>query len=304
MKITTADGMVRLTDTAVIMEFGATALPEKRAVSPRVIPFEHILEIDYQVPKTFKEGYLRLVLREGQGKVNVLLDTYCSRLTVKKEAEAFNSALRERVQAADYVKPPASAEPDQIDRHVTVSEFGQIFKAGTTVQFQDLILKGGLLKKQPGMFGLPTEWPVAECEAHVETGAAISARVTATRVVAGAMTFGSRGAVVGAIAKKDRTKVYLNIITPDEVIMKEVRGLDETKARQFANKVNNAATTYGAHPVGQDATVLTASPATAPPPPPPVSVPAGWYPQGDIQRYWDGAVWTDHTAPLAPAGPA
>ena len=24
---------------------------------------------------------------------------------------------------------------------------------------------------------------------------------------------------------------------------------------------------------------------------------AGWYPQGDLQRYWDGAVWTEHTAP-------
>ncbi|MEC5180524.1 DUF2510 domain-containing protein [Arthrobacter sp. CG_A4] len=269
-----------------------------------MIPYEHILEIDFQVPKTFKEGYLRLVLREGQAKVNALLDTYSSRLTAKKEAEAFNSALRERVQTAEYVTPPESAEPDQIDRQVTVSEIGQILKAGTTVQFQDLILKAGVLKRQPTMFGFPKEWPVAECEAHVETGAAISARVTAPRVVAGAMTFGSTGAVVGAIAKKDRTKVYLNIITPDEVIMKEVKGLDETKARQFANKVNNAATEHGAHPVGQDTAVLTTAPATAPPPPPPVSVPADWYPQGDIQRYWDGAVWTDHTAPLAPADPA
>ena len=37
--------------------------------------------------------------------------------------------------------------------------------------------------------------------------------------------------------------------------------------------------------------------ATAAPSPP--SVPAGWYPQGDVQRYWDGSAWTDHTAPLA-----
>lgn len=28
----------------------------------------------------------------------------------------------------------------------------------------------------------------------------------------------------------------------------------------------------------------------------------GWYPQGDVQRYWDGARWTDQTAPLAPSG--
>lgn len=43
--------------------------------------------------------------------------------------------------------------------------------------------------------------------------------------------------------------------------------------------------------------MLAESPAAAPVPPPP-SVPAGWYPQGDVQRYWDGSAWTDHTAPL------
>ncbi|MFJ6377411.1 DUF2510 domain-containing protein [Pseudarthrobacter oxydans] len=31
-----------------------------------------------------------------------------------------------------------------------------------------------------------------------------------------------------------------------------------------------------------------------------MSIPAGWYPRGDVQQYWDGAAWTDHTAPLAP----
>lgn len=38
--------------------------------------------------------------------------------------------------------------------------------------------------------------------------------------------------------------------------------------------------------------------AAAPSAPPPPSVPAGWYPQGDVQRYWDGSTWTEHTAPL------
>lgn len=43
-------------------------------------------------------------------------------------------------------------------------------------------------------------------------------------------------------------------------------------------------------------------PATPPPPPPP-SVPAGWYPDSSntlLQRYWDGAQWTEHTAPSTP----
>ena len=42
--------------------------------------------------------------------------------------------------------------------------------------------------------------------------------------------------------------------------------------------------------------------AAAPVPPPP-AVPAGWYPDPSgqpVQRYWDGARWTDNTAPLAP----
>lgn len=27
--------------------------------------------------------------------------------------------------------------------------------------------------------------------------------------------------------------------------------------------------------------------------------PAGWYPAGGVQRYWDGGAWTEHTAPIA-----
>lgn len=41
-----------------------------------------------------------------------------------------------------------------------------------------------------------------------------------------------------------------------------------------------------------------------PPPPPTVHVPAGWYSNGAEQRYWDGAAWTDHTAPAPGAGAA
>ena len=32
-----------------------------------------------------------------------------------------------------------------------------------------------------------------------------------------------------------------------------------------------------------------------------VNTPAGGYPTGDVQRYWDGAGWTEHTAPLKPS---
>lgn len=36
------------------------------------------------------------------------------------------------------------------------------------------------------------------------------------------------------------------------------------------------------------------------------ATPAGWYPDpndGSLQRYWDGSLWTEHTAPLPPRLP-
>ena len=33
------------------------------------------------------------------------------------------------------------------------------------------------------------------------------------------------------------------------------------------------------------------------------TTPAGWYPQGERLRYWDGTAWTEHTAPLQPQTP-
>lgn len=43
---------------------------------------------------------------------------------------------------------------------------------------------------------------------------------------------------------------------------------------------------------------------SVPPPPPTVVVPAGWYSNGAMQRYWDGSAWTEHTAPAPNAGGA
>lgn len=31
--------------------------------------------------------------------------------------------------------------------------------------------------------------------------------------------------------------------------------------------------------------------------------PAGWYPQGDVERWWDGTAWSAHTRPLPTAQP-
>jgi hypothetical protein len=75
----------------------------------------------------------------------------------------------------------------------------------------------------------------------------------------------------------------------------EIQNMNKNDGRALADDLR--ARIAGAHEPA-------AAPAVAaPPPPPPPSVPAGWYPDPHgqaLQRYWDGAAWTEHTAPAAP----
>ncbi|WP_052337073.1 DUF2510 domain-containing protein [Nocardioides alkalitolerans] len=141
-----------------------------------------------------------------------------------------------------------------------------------------------------------TSWPIAECAAQVDLGQNIQPRITATRVL---LT-----GVFALALKKGRNKVYLAIEVPGDAILVELKAKDEGKARKFAAKVNVAAEHARGRTVSAgdvvDAVVIeqVEQPAALSAPPP--SVPAGWYPAGDVQRYWDGAGWTNETAPLAP----
>ena len=80
-----------------------------------------------------------------------------------------------------------------------------------------------------------------ECHAEVDQGAQIAARVTATRVMIGTAIAPGIGTLVGALARKNRTKVYLAISTPLEPILVELNAKREGAARRFAMKVNQAA---------------------------------------------------------------
>jgi hypothetical protein len=74
----------------------------------------------------------------------------------------------------------------------------------------------------------------------------------------------------------------------------------DTNARWFASKLNMASRQFGPQPRGMEAREREGRDTTMIPPPPPTPVPAGWYPDpttGQLQRYWDGTRWTEHTAP-------
>ncbi|MFA7265207.1 MAG: DUF2510 domain-containing protein [Candidatus Nanopelagicales bacterium] len=131
------------------------------------------------------------------------------------------------------------------------------------------------------------KWPVAECEAMVDQGADVAARITATRVAVGTVILPGIGTIVGALARKNRNKIYLAITIPeDDVVLIELNSKKEGEARQFALAVNRAAKHFQDQPIATD--VVESAPTTPP---------AGWYPFEHEQRYWDGTQWTGHSAP-------
>lgn len=78
--------------------------------------------------------------------------------------------------------------------------------------------------------------------ASVEAGASARSRITATRVIGGAAILGPLGAILGGLAKKDESKVFLIIEMGDgTVFTEEVKGRHEGAARKFAGVINTAA---------------------------------------------------------------
>ncbi|MTE24825.1 hypothetical protein [Microbacterium sp. ZXX196] len=96
----------------------------------------------------------------------------------------------------------------------------------------------------PGKLGFVTK-DVAGAIATYEPGGDMGARSTLTRVAAGAIIAGPVGAVVGGMFKKERGRGYVTVEFPDgDVVVVDGPIKDEPKMRQFAAKVNAAASFY------------------------------------------------------------
>jgi hypothetical protein len=302
MELKSIEGRARLEEDAVVLTFDSmVAMPGKKEVSPRIIPLNHVREVDFVAPTMWKPGYLRIIMRADQERMNLNHDTYAVQLGASrrlKEAQEFVAKLQAAVDAVDYEEPKPSTEvvkvpPTFKDLMKSAQEAGDAYtefkKSNAT--FRGITLSGRTISKGR------KSWPASECEILIDTGANVSARVTGTRVAAGALLAGTTGALIGAIAKKDRSAVYMTVITPDDMFLEKISGLDEVKARDFAMKVKRAGMLQarGAVEVASEEAALPIAVAPVPPPP---EVPAGWYPRGDVQEYWDGSAWTGNTAPL------
>jgi len=113
-------------------------------------------------------------------------------------------------------------------------------KGRYNTSFNGYVLQGDHLRQ-----GLKS-WPVAGAVAQCESGAS-SRRMTLTRVGAGAVVLGPLGAILGGMAKKDRTRVYVLIEIPGgEGISFDAPAKDEKQAREFVSKVNAASAMFAA----------------------------------------------------------
>lgn len=311
MELKGIEGNVALTEDAVVLTFdGKLAIVDKKNVSPRVIPLKHVRDVDFDAPTILTSGHLRIIMRRDQPIERLAFDTYAVQLGAGrrvKEAREFAAQLKAAVDAVNYETPeppaPVISDPDKPTLKEVMKSFQDIGDAFTDAKMSNTTFRGIKLAGRTLSKGWKS-WPASDCEIVIDTGANISARVTATRVAAGAMLAGTTGALIGSIAKKDRSMIYMTVITPDSTFLEKVSGLDEAKARDFAMKVKRA----GDLQVREKAAQIEADTAAdghhmpgsmPPPPPPPAGVAAGWYPRGDVQEYWDGQGWTGHTAPLA-----
>ncbi|MGC4934795.1 DUF2510 domain-containing protein [Gordonia sp. DT30] len=184
----------------------------------------------------------------------------------KVQREDTNAFFAGKAKLGPFVDAVMAARPQRPSAAAPESE-------GRGIEFHGIRLTGDTI------FYDGRDYPIAGARAVVETGAERK-RITATRIVV--------VGILAAAAKKDETRLYLTITLGDgQVLVAELPRKDEAAARQFAATLTSAGATAGP----TDA---------ATPPPPPPTVPAGWYADPNnaaLQRYWDGAQWTEHTAP-------
>ena len=78
-------------------------------------------------------------------------------------------------------------------------------------------------------------------DAHAEYSlGAPGSRMTAARVAGGAVLFGPAGAIVGALARKDRTRLYIDVETTAGLIEIVAKASDERAARKFVRMINGS----------------------------------------------------------------
>lgn len=130
-----------------------------------------------------------------------------------------------------------AARRDRADARVQAAA-AKLAELNMNASFAGWSLSGGSLSK-----GI-TRHDVAGATATLDTGAPRK-RMTATRVIGGGVAFGPAGAIVGGLARKNKSRCYVTIeLATGDVILIDEHVKEEPSARAFAAKINAAGRRY------------------------------------------------------------
>lgn len=302
--------------TVTLIHAGLAAQKHKKDASPRVIPLGAIESVEYSKKTMLKRGHVRLILRGRSG----FQDDVFEDVNGYFEKSASGAEFAEAVSAAAAVAEPVygfGAAGSAAEVGLPARARGQAriddFKARAEEEYErklDEIFKkfeGFTLLDDQKISQRSKEYPLAGARARIESAGIQRSRITATRVLGGAVLGNGTGALIGGMARKDTSKIYVVVeLATGATLTEETDARNEGHARQFTDRVNAAAVAGNTDSILNSNTDLetpeTPTPSLNAPPPPPPNVPAGWYPAPDgthVQRYWDGRGWTEHTAPLS-----
>lgn len=232
------DGTATLEADGITLEFkGFTADKTKKQASPVHVPYAAIDSVDLKIPGIFKSGHIRLVT-DGVAELPPAKDPR-TLLISTDDWRNFVADLRASIKAGRYthetrtgIKPTPAKEPTKWQKFSTTMD--DRTPAATLGKYK-VMLNGRL--DGPGVNGRTAS------SAIFEHGAQSGSRVTATRVVAGAVAAGPVGAVVGGLAKKrGKDKVYVTVTFEDGATMIiDAPAKEERAARKFTATLNNTA---------------------------------------------------------------
>ena len=155
-------------------------------------------------------------------------------INIERDMQKAIKAAAKEARRAAKAEARAVKEAKKQDRRDRLARHGRFLSPnGRNWSVGDK--KGGSLYTPQGRF------PVAGAHVIVEHGATAGSRITATRVAAGAVLLGPVGAILGGMAKKDRSKIYIVATLADgTVVSSDAPASCETVAREFAQAANRA----------------------------------------------------------------
>ncbi|MBC9954949.1 hypothetical protein ICM05_09895 [Leucobacter sp. cx-42] len=209
-----------------------------RATGPdREIALADIERLEHKAASALVNGHLRFVV-PGLNAKRATADL--NSVVFAKKHNADFEEMKNLISEAITLRGPLTAtEIEEIAARNAKEIELAVAASLETLRKLDFVEYNGHTASYKGYrYLLGARRPIAGANAEFESGADRS-RPTLTRIGAGALLAGPVGAIAGGMFKKDKTRVYVTIIFPDDAtVIIDGPAKDEKKLRNFAEAVN------------------------------------------------------------------